>query len=82
MKENVSKVVKDGLCTSCGICAGACHKDCITFHYGKERNTPRVDDQKCVNCGLCYNVCPGKGIELNNWGKRLFGEVPEIKTDL
>ena len=82
MKENVSKVVKDGLCTSCGICAGACHKDSISFHYGKERNTPRVDVQKCVNCGLCYNVCPGKGIELVNWGKRLFGEVPEIKTDL
>ena len=82
MKENVSKIVNEGLCTSCGICAGACHKGSISFHYGKERNTPRVDAKTCVNCGLCYDVCPGKGIELNNWSKRLFGEEPKIKTNL
>ncbi len=82
MKANVSDVVKKGLCTSCGVCAGACRNGSLSFHYGKERNTPVVDTNKCVNCGLCYEVCPGKGIKLNTWSKHLFGDETSIKTDL
>lgn len=82
MKENVSKVVKEGLCTSCGICAGACMKNCIAFDYGKERNVPIVNKDTCVNCGLCYDVCPGKGIELNAWSEKLFGVEAGVKKDL
>ena len=82
MKENVSRVVQDGLCTSCGICAGACKKNSITFDYGRERNVPVVNTNSCVNCGLCYDVCPGKGIELNAWSEQLFDAEPEIKNNL
>ena len=82
MRNNVSEIVKNGLCTSCGICAGACQKGSITFKYGKERNTPVVDKDSCVNCGLCYDVCPGKGIQLNALSKELFADEPEVKTDL
>lgn len=82
MKENVSRVVKEGLCTSCGICAGACKKNCIAFDYGKERNVPIVNKYTCVNCGLCYDVCPGKGIELNAWSEKLFGTEAGVKKDL
>jgi len=72
-KPNVSIVVKDGLCTSCGICMGVCSKGSISFNYGKEVNTPIVNTQTCVNCGLCYEVCPGKGVMLNEKGKEHFG---------
>ena len=82
MKDNVSKVVRNGLCTSCGICAGACPKGSISFVYGKERNTPKVNSYTCVNCGLCYDVCPGKGIELNAWSKKLFAQEHSVKVDL
>ena len=60
MRFNVTQIVNKGLCTSCGVCAGSCPKDCISFKYGKERNIPLVDVNKCVKCGLCYDVCPGK----------------------
>lgn len=80
--NNVSKVVDKGLCTSCGICAGACKKNCISFLYGHERNTPIVDETVCINCGLCYDVCPGKGIQLNHLSENLFGGETGINKDL
>ena len=82
MKTNVSKVVKNGLCTSCGVCAGACPKKCIDFVYGNERNTPKVDTDQCINYGLCYDICPGKGILLNAWSKELFEKERRYINDL
>lgn len=81
MKTNVTQVERNGLCTSCGVCAGSCPKKCITFCYGKERNIPVVNADKCIGCGLCYDVCPGKGIELNGWSKTLFGDIKNIHVD-
>jgi coenzyme F420 hydrogenase subunit beta len=75
---NVDCVVKQSLCTSCGICAGACPRKCISFEYGKKRNVPVVDKEKCNQCGLCYRVCPGKGIELCAKGKDLFGQEENV----
>ena len=82
MRFNVTQIVNKGLCTSCGVCAGACRKGCIAFDYGKERNVPIINKDTCVNCGLCYDVCPGKGIELNGWGEKLFGTEAGVKQDL
>lgn len=80
-RYTVAKVVKEGLCTSCGICAGACHNECICFHYGQERNVPVVDTNTCLSCGLCYEVCPGKGIALNDFSEVLFAHEDGIKHD-
>ena len=79
--ESVDKVVKTGLCTSCGICAGSCHLGCISFVKGKERNIPAIDIKNCVSCGLCYDICPGKGIELKKFSEVLFANEPSIKWD-
>lgn len=79
MKDNVGKIVSNGLCTSCGVCNGICPHSSIAFHYGKERNTPVVDKASCVNCGLCYDVCPGKGIELVAKGHELFGNQTDVE---
>lgn len=73
MRDNVSKIVESGLCTSCGICHGVCSHGSISFNYGKERNTPIVDGSLCVSCGQCLDVCPGKGIDLVAKGRNLFG---------
>ncbi len=81
MHNNVCTIVKDGLCTSCGICRGACHLGCISFEYGQERNVPVVDTRKCVNCGRCYEVCPGKGTQLKAMGKSLYGSQEKIQEN-
>jgi len=80
-RETVEKVVKSGLCTSCGVCAGSCHKNCISFNYGKERSTPVIDKDTCVQCGLCYDVCPGKGIELNKLSEEYFAKEQSTKKN-
>lgn len=82
MKKNVANVVENGLCTSCGVCTGACRKKAISFAYGRERNIPLIDTTLCVNCGFCYDVCPGKGIRLNGMSKNFFGKEYGIKEDL
>ena len=73
-KDNVNKVVKEGLCCSCGVCKTSCSKGAISFKYGKERNTPVIDAKACVNCGLCYDVCPGKGINLQHRSNLLYSD--------
>lgn len=75
--DNVSKVVNQGLCTSCGLCACICNKDAIFFDYGKERNIPVVDSSKCIDCGLCYKICPGQGVEIEKISNILFGSSSE-----
>lgn len=80
-KYNVAWVVKNGLCLSCGVCAGSCGHNAISFEYGCERNIPRVDESKCINCGLCYDVCPGKGIRLNAISDQLFGNETNIRKN-
>lgn len=81
-KKNVSSVVNDGLCTSCGICAGACQKNCITFYYGETKNIPQINEKACVNCGLCYDICPGKGLQLNRLSNVFWGEERNVQTNL
>lgn len=77
-KDNVNKVVKEGLCCSCGVCKSACAQNAISFYYGKERNTPIVDTGSCVNCGLCYDVCPGKGVNLLHRTKLLYSKQANV----
>ena len=81
-KDTVEKVVKNGLCTSCGICNGICPKDCISFYDSKEWNTPTINHDVCISCGLCYDVCPGKGVQLNHLSDSCFAEDSKIQKNL
>lgn len=72
MSNNVKSIRKGNLCTSCGICVGACPKGCIDMEYGKERNLPTIREHDCIDCGLCYKICPGKGYNLFGFGQKLF----------
>lgn len=75
MNRTVSNVVKSGLCTSCGVCKGACAKQCIQFKYGQENNVPVIDESACTKCGLCYSVCPGKGLPLKSISDSLWADT-------
>ena len=71
-KSNVSDIVEQQLCNSCGACALVCPVNAIS--YGETvagRVVPRVDEDRCTSCGLCLSVCPGV-----HFGKSLSERVP------
>ncbi len=72
-------VVRRGLCTGCGTCAGVCPHGALTMVIDRKkgRYIPQIDRRKCTRCGLCYDVCPGPGMDFEGLGATLFGDVPE-----
>lgn len=64
--NNISSVVANWLCTSCGACKALCPQDAITFNETVGGYVfPRVDTFRCTNCGLCLKVCPGTNLSAN-----------------
>ena len=82
MVNNISKTIKNKLCTGCGICEDVCPKHCITVKRVDAENRPVVDNDACLGdkCGRCLKVCPGMGVELKSLSQSLYSEN-EIKQD-
>lgn len=57
--KTVRSTVEQGLCCSCGVCAGICPKSCITFRREGGLFLPEIEETVCIGCGLCAAVCPG-----------------------
>jgi coenzyme F420 hydrogenase subunit beta len=76
-RQNVSHVVKSGLCISCGVCAVACPCEAIEMNYNDSHGMffPTVDNSKCSGCGFCLDCCYGFKVdhELN---LRVFRNLP------
>lgn len=45
------------LCTSCGVCAGVCPKQCIETKFINGQYIPEIKHDECTECGLCAQVC-------------------------
>lgn len=76
--RNIDFVVKEFLCTSCGVCSGSCHTGAITMRlddYGTF--TPLIDEVMCDQCGVCVNVCPGLGFDYDDYYRRIYGGLPD-----
>ena len=71
-KSNISSIVKNKLCTSCGVCEACCPKKCIRFIDNDLTVTPMVDEETCVRCGICTQVCPGQGVDLDKMSNQQF----------
>ncbi|MBD3207967.1 MAG: 4Fe-4S dicluster domain-containing protein [Candidatus Nealsonbacteria bacterium] len=60
--KNITSIIEEKLCTSCGACAVVCPNNAIKMEMD-EKNLiyyPKIDASKCNNCGRCLSVCPGK----------------------
>ena len=56
---DISEVVRNNLCYSCGVCDTSCHVNAISFQITNiGRLHPVIDYNTCTNCGECYKVCP------------------------
>ena len=79
--KNIYEIIKNNLCTICGICEAVCPADCIEFEWMSSSVEPKVNFDRCIKCGRCYQVCPGKKIEsqTNNigWYEKYLGKIDE-----
>jgi coenzyme F420 hydrogenase subunit beta len=67
LKNNVSSIIKNDLCTGCGVCKPLCPNSAIKMvRTSAGFFTPIVTEKACVNCGICLEVCPGHGYSTDN----------------
>lgn len=72
-KLDITQVVDEYLCHSCGACFASCGHDSISFvesiggYY-----MPKIDYDTCTNCGLCFDVCSG-----DHFGDSLIKNLPQ-----
>ncbi len=48
------------LCSGCGLCAGHCRFDAISY----QNNRVIIDEVSCDGCFLCSRICPEKAIRM------------------
>jgi len=78
-RSTIRRVVKRGLCTGCGTCAGICPHDALRMVIDRKRGcyVPQLDKAKCTKCGLCVDVCPGHSVDFEGLSSALMGDIPE-----
>jgi len=75
--DNIAEVVRDGLCTGCGTCAGVCPVDAITMLVSNGLFLPEIKEEKCTRCNVCLKCCPGYSIDLKKLNSHVFGKQPD-----
>lgn len=68
-------IIEAGLCTRCGVCAGACPVDVIEMD---ENAYPRLAGE-CIDCAICINCCPGGDLNLDALSHRIFSRPYNIR---
>ncbi|MFZ3134757.1 Coenzyme F420 hydrogenase/dehydrogenase, beta subunit C-terminal domain [Methanothrix sp.] len=65
--NNITSVLKDGLCTGCGTCLAVCSSNAIDLILNENQGiyVPSIVSEKCINCGICLSICPGKGMDFS-----------------
>jgi len=81
VKDNktIEAVVKEGLCTGCGTCAGMCPVAAIDMIKCNSKGTyvPLLDRERCTQCGICLEVCPGHSVDFEQLNVAFFAKEPE-----
>ena len=59
-RKDITEVVEQYLCHSCGSCFTSCGHDSISYKKTVAGYLfPEINYDTCTNCGLCHDVCPG-----------------------
>ena len=79
-KNDITQVVEQYLCHSCGSCDSVCNHNSIDFFRNSAGYIfPKINYETCTNCGLCYNVCPGISFKEDiNFVDPFIGKVKDI----
>jgi len=77
-KVPIEWVARNGLCTGCGACAGACPASAIEMKVRRGCFVPSRSAAKCrqaAGCDVCFRVCPGHQLSLESMGEALFPQA-------
>jgi len=79
MRDKITSVLNDGLCTGCGTCVGLCPDSAIEMIIDQKKGIyiPLIDEEKCNNCGICIKVCPGHEVDFKQLNQEIFGKQPD-----
>ena len=72
--KDITAIVDNDLCHSCGACANVCHPEVISFYETEAGHVfPKINYEGCTACELCSAVCPG--IKFNTTMTSIMEEV-------
>lgn len=73
--KTIESVLKNGLCTGCGTCAGLCPQNAIQMlaEHHQGIYLPRIDNRLCDLCGLCFQICPGHAVDFSSLSREILG---------
>jgi len=78
-KNNISTIVKNGLCVGCGTCVALCPNENIimSIDLNKGIYAPKINKKKCNCCNTCLKICPGHEVDFNQHYFDLFQIYPQ-----
>jgi coenzyme F420 hydrogenase subunit beta len=78
-RQTMEEVVKQGLCTGCGTCAGTCPASAIQMIIDERKGIyiPELIEKECNQCGLCFDACPGHSVDFDKLNLEIFGKEPK-----
>lgn len=81
----IGRIVKSGLCSACGVCAGVCPQHALSMCILPNGDlAPVCDERACKpGCNLCLSVCPFMSGLYNPrpQNQQLFAQLPGMKFD-
>ena len=85
IRKDITEVVEQKLCHSCGACFASCGHDSINYHETVGGYLfPRINTDSCMHCGLCYDVCPGdhftEKLKSKTFNDPFVGEILSAKV--
>jgi len=78
-------VVKEELCSGCGICASTCRQGAIVFKEDPltGKRVAQVDRAECRACGACVAACPSAALDLEGFSnKEIIAEIDTFSEGL
>jgi len=75
--HNIAEVVRNGLCTGCGTCAGICPSEAIEMRVVNGLFLPEIREDECTRCLLCLRCCPGYSVDFMQLNSEIFGKQPD-----
>jgi H+/Na+-translocating ferredoxin:NAD+ oxidoreductase subunit B len=75
-RSNYFAVVKEEMCTGCGVCKDRCQMDAIEVDFSAV-----IDLKKCIGCGLCVTTCPTEAMSMFLKGEKERPPIPEGKKE-